>query len=328
MDEKLIREQSLAAYGQWAPQWREHCKAHKDLPKHSLEDFQNHGIGRAVLCVANGYSLEQNMATIKEHRENVDILCCDKTLGTLIDNGIFPDFCMVCDANVDYDRYMKPWEDKLTKTVLFNNVCGNPKWSQFDKWKNVYFFVNKDILGSEKEFSELSGCKNFIPAGTNVSNAMVVLLTQCENNTPRNFFGYDKILLIGFDYSWKIDGKYYAYNETGDGKANYMRHLVGINREGDVCVTSGNLHFSAQWLDGYVKAFKSPVVQCSKNTILGVPVIADLDSQMRYRYKVSDSAKVKVAVKRLKELISEKAEIEQLLGTIAHDHFNAHVSAL
>lgn len=327
MNSQMILEQSKAAYAQWCEQWRAQAKEHASFEMKSIKDFENIGIGRVVLSVANGYSLEENLEQIKQHRDNIDILCCDKSLGSLIDHGIFPDFCMVCDANVNYEKYMKQYEDKLDKTILFINVCANPEWSKNGNWKDKYFFINKDILESEKEFSKLSGCSNFIAAGTNVSNAMIVLLTQCDNNGGRNFFGYDKICLIGYDYSWKASGKYYAFNETGDGKANYMRHHVGINRGAEPCFTSGNLLFSAQWLDQYVKAFRLPVVQCSTNTILGIPFMSDL-GQLTYRHKAEDSVIVRESVKELRQIIERKKHIEEQIGAIAKDHWNAHIASL
>lgn len=181
MNDKMIRAQSEAAYKQWAPQWRKHTKENSIFEMKSIHELENHGVGRAVLCVANGYSFEENIETIKKYQHNVDIFACDKTMGHLLDNGITPKFVMMCDANVDYEKYMAPYKDKLQDIILIANICGNPEWTKNGNWKDKYFFINKDILGSEKEFSEMSGCTNFIPAGTNVSNAMVVMLTQSDN---------------------------------------------------------------------------------------------------------------------------------------------------
>jgi hypothetical protein len=282
-----------------------------------------------VVCAANGWSLELEIETLKKHQGNVDILCCDKSLGHLIKNGIKPTYVMICDANVDYERYLKPYENELEQTILFSNVCANPKWTHNGNWKDVYFFVNMDILGSEKEFSGISGCKNIMPAGTNVSNAMVILLTQSDNTYGRrNFFGYDKLLLIGYDYSWNPKGNYYAFNPDGDGKANYMRHIYTRNIKGDYVFTSNNLAFSAVWLDKYVSTFKLPVVQCTRESVFLTRYIGSLDAQMQYSFRREDSGKVRSGVKRLKELQSEKKALEQMLHQIAWDHNQALVQSL
>lgn len=322
MNDQQIRSQSEAAIKQWGAQWEEHCRTHSQDPmiKNDLEDFAGTGIGKAVLLVANGYSLEENMLTIKENQGLVDIMCCDKTLGHLIKNGIKPKFCLVCDANVNYEQYLKPYEEELEDTILLINVCANPEWSINGNWKSKYFFVNRDIIDSHKKFSQLTGCTNFIPAGTNVSNAMLIMLTQCDNEGRRNFFGYDKLLLIGYDYSWRAKGKYYAYSDDGDGKANYMKHLYCMTVDGDWAYTSGNLLFSSQWLEKYISTFRLPVVNCSKKTILQKTKFSELKEQLQYTFKVEDSAKVRAVCTDLKRIYQLKAELEKQLSIIEKEH--------
>ena len=142
---KEIEAQSKSAYKQWAPQWREQAKYNSKHPMKNLTDLQNTGVGRVMLLVANGGSLDFDIEIIKKFHENVDIMCCDKSLGYLIDHGVKPTYCMVCDANVNYEKYMEPWKASLDQTTLFINVCGAPKWADNGNWKDKYFFVNKDL---------------------------------------------------------------------------------------------------------------------------------------------------------------------------------------
>lgn len=326
MNSSDILQQSKAAYGQWAEQWRAQALENARHTMRPLDDFRNVGIGRAVLCVANGYSFEENIDTIRELQGEVDIIACDKTLGHLLDNGISPTYCLVCDANVSYETYLEKYKDKLENTILIMNVCANPKWADNGNWMSKYFFINKDILGSEKEFSKISGCTNFIPAGTNVSNAMVVMLNQSENSGRQNFFGYDKILLIGFDYCWRANGKYYAFDESGGGKRNYMRHLYCTTDGGDWAYTSGNLAFSMQWLEKYISTYRVPVVQCSKSTILMGVKKGILAEQMKYKYKTEHSGTVRKIVNELKQLQNRMSEINRALYSIEREHRHSLLS--
>lgn len=324
LNNDAIVKQSKSAIKQWGTQWRKHAEIHKAMPMKTWNEFENIGIGKAVVCVANGWSLEREMETLKAKRANVDIMCCDKSLGPLIENGIFPDYVVVCDANVNYEKYLKPYEDKLQNSVLFINVCGNPEWTKNGNWKDIQFFVNMDVLGSEKEFMQISGCKNVMPAGTNVSNAMIILLTQCDNEAGRrNFFGYDKILLLGFDYCWAKDGNYYAYNRDGDGKANYMRHIYTRTIGGDLAYTSTNLAFSAMWLTKYIDTFKLPVVQCAKESIFMTRYMGVLSDHMDYSFRQEDSAKVREQTTRMGKLRAEIQSIRENLHKIALDHHRA-----
>jgi len=321
MNRNDIIAQSKTAYEQWKEQWRKQATHHsKYAPHKSLSDFENYGIGRACLLVANGYSLEKNIETIRENQDNVDIFCCDKTLGVLIDHGITPDFCLVADANVNYKKYMEPWKDKLQDTILFSCITANPEWTDNGNWKDKYFFVNKDSINSQEEFSALGKCNNLIPAGTNVSNAMLLMLTQCDNGAPRNFFGYDVYGLIGFDYSWQWDGNYYAFDKLGNGKYNYMRHIYPINRGGKQVYSSQNLIFSAQWLEKYLSIFRLPVVLCSDDSVLQKCNVVPIENVLKYSYKVDDKDRIKDLVGLLKQYQLKLDKVVRDIQAIGEDH--------
>lgn len=307
--------------------WRKYAREHAKLAPHkNISDFQNSGVGKAIVLVANGASFEEQIEVLKAHKNEVDIMCCDKTLGHLIDNGITPTFCLVADCKINYEKYMKPWEDKLNKTTLFMNVTANPQWSFNGNWKSKYFFVNFDVLRTEKEFSALAGgCPNQIAAGTNVSNAMMIFVTQSDNKARRNFFGYDKIILLGFDYSWRPEGSYYAFDKTGKGKHNYMRHVYAVNRNAEMVYTSSNLLFSAQWLENYLKIFKLPVVNCSVNGILGGAPTRPLAEQLPYRFKTAHRDIVKSDMRRRDELMNEIKKIENRIVTYGEMHWKNYI---
>lgn len=330
MKDSQIRAQSEAAIKQWGEQWTLHCNEHKkdSCVQNDLNELALTGIGKVILLVANGYSFEENIDIIKENQTACDILACDKTLGNLISNGIKPKYCLVCDANVDYERYLKPYENQLDQTILLINVCANPEWSKNGNWNDKYFFVNRDIIDSHVGFSKLSSCKNFIPAGTNVSNAMLIMLTQCDNGGKKNFFGYDKYILIGYDYSWRHGGKYYAFSEEGDGKADYMKHHYCCTHDGDWAYTSGNLSFSASWLEKYISTFRLPVVNGSKKTILGQTKFADLKEQMLYTFKHEDSIRVKNICNDLNKVLKIKHELDKALKEIEKEHSYAVMASI
>ena len=323
MSEAEIKHQSLSCYGQWCVQWRENAKFHGNrFTMHSLEELRNTGIGKAALCVANGYSFEENIETIKKHQNNVDIIACDKTIKHCIENDIKVKYCVVCDANVSYEKYLEPIKDKLEDTILIINVCAQTNWATFGNWKKVYFFVNQDVLKSEKEFSSLSGCQNIVVAATNVSSQMVVILTQSDNKQIRNIFGYDKYLLIGFDYSWA--DKYYSFEHDGGGKINYMKNIYLKDLSGQLVCTSTNLMFSARWFDHYLKAFKLPIYQCSTRSIVGgICGIKNLEHEMQYKYRTEDSHLVQKMLKMKQEISESLREIEIKLNDIAFDHLQA-----
>lgn len=311
------KKQSMAAYGQWKDIWREHASHNSKHTMKSLTAFQHIGIGRSVLCIANGYSFEKHIDTIRENQEHCDIICVDKCLKSCIENGITPNYVIVCDAQVSYEDYMESIKDKLQDTILFINVCANPKWADNGNWKDMYFFVNKDVLGSEREFAKLSGCPNIIAAGTNVSNQQIVLLTQCAE-TAQNYFGYDKILMIGYDYCWK--NNYYAFDKDGLGKIHYMKNIYMSDLAGELQYTSTNLLFSARWMDKYIKAYRIPAIQCDRNTFIGGIRIGDLKEQMQYKYHPHDSKTVRDLLEYKRDLNKKIKEADDKVFRIGFEH--------
>lgn len=328
MTPKEIKEQTLQAYKQHSALWTKHASEHAKFKMKSFDELNLVGVGRACVLVANGYSFEEQLPILKKHHKNVDIMACDKTLGHLLDNGIKPTYVVVCDARVNYQKYMEPWKDQLKDSILFMNVCANSEWSHNGNWKDKFFFANMDIMGYEKEFARLSGCNNFVTAGTNVSNMMVVLLTQCRNESRQNKLGYDKLVLCGFDYSWRPDGKYYAFDQEGGGKFYYMRHIYGLSGNGRMLFTSNNLASSASWLNDYVKVFKIPIVQCSKETISDFGCRGDIEESLRYRHKTSDLDIIRTEILKRNHLAQQMKRIDDKLKNISLDHHYAHLATV
>jgi len=235
----------------------------------STEELRNCGLGKVLVSVAMGASLEDQIETLKKFRNRCDILCCDKAFGVLLDHGITPDFVMLCDCNIEY-RWVAPYIDKTAGIKLIATPYANTEWTK--KWKGpVYFYVNRDAIETEKVFLPIMGPQGIrtIPASSNVSNAQVVFMTGNDEFDQTNFSGYDKILLVGYDYSWTAEGNYYAFSNPKPKRFYMAQHtLLDINR--DIVLTSGNLLFSARWLTQFVNSWRLPIFNCSGRGLLAI----------------------------------------------------------
>lgn len=244
-----VLQQSRSALKQWEPRWRANAKANGDIARArglTHETFFMEGMGRRALICANGPSLEEALPLISEFAGVVDVMCCDKAFGHFIGHGIVPKFCFLADAIISWEKYGQKFADKTKDTVLIANVTANPKWAE--GWQGpVCFYTNRDNIGTEKIFSEISGVRQCIPASSNVGNTAVVFPTQ--------IMYYDRYLLAGYDMSWTPFGKYYAFEHQGgpDGKRGFMNHQVVINAQGQIAFTSMNLVFSARWLGSWIQ---------------------------------------------------------------------------
>jgi len=267
---KEVEAQSNQVFGQFGEShWLPYAKQNVKLPRRSTDELQNVGVGKFLLLAALGESLEKNIETIKKYRDRVDIVTCEKGFAHLYDRGIVADYVMVCDCNVLYDHIKD--HIKYTKGVkLLATPYANPDYTK--NWQgDRYFFINQDAIQTEKKFLEIfkgSGVR-VIPAGSNVSNAMMVFFTGSNEYQNVNWSGYEQYIMVGYDYSWKPEGSYYAFTDPKP-KRYYMHHRTVLDYKGDMCFTSENLWFSAKWAYTYITTFNLPVINCSERGLLAI----------------------------------------------------------
>lgn len=273
-----VRKQSQGVWGQFGESlWIPNAKKNATLKHGDINKFQHTGVGRFAVLVGMGSSLEDNIETIKRHREKIDVICCDKSFGPLLEHGVKADFVVIADASIPF-RYIEKWIDKTEGVNLLATPYANPEWTF--AWKGPrYFYVNQDAIESEKIFKPIIGDVRVIPASSNVSNAMVVLWTDCNGKKNENWGGYERYYLVGYDYSWPSKGNYYAWFHPLP-KANYMKHRTLVDIAGNCVFSSENLIFSAKWLVSYITAFELPVVNCANRGLLEIPHTASLEKEL------------------------------------------------
>lgn len=288
-----VLKQSEAVFGQFGEKWKENALFNVRLPRRNAHELQNSGVGKFIVCAAMGASLEEHLDTLIKYRDRFDLITNDKCFGPLLKRGLKADKVMLCDANVPF-RHLEDFVGETEGVELISTVYGNPEWTS--KWKGPrFFYINRDAINTERFFRPIFGEETrSIPAGSNVSNAMLVFLTGSDNAQNINFSGYERFILVGYDYSWRKTGNYYAWNNPIP-KRNYMNHRTMLDVNGDLVFTSENLLFSAQWLYSYVTTFNLPVVNCSGRGLLGIST-ESLESTLR---KINPDRSVRNRVKEL-----------------------------
>jgi len=277
---KEVLNQSNAVFNQFGKsKWIPYAKFNKHLFTGNSAKFYHCGLGKFLLCVAMGESLQDAIPIIKQYRDKVDIVCCDKSLAVLMDNGIKPNYVILCDCNIPF-KYVEKYIDQTEDIILFATPYANPKWLYHWKGKK-YYFINQDAIKTEKIFQNIYGeDARLVPAGSNVSNAIMTFFSGCNNEDNENWSGYEKYLLIGYDYSWRLNGNYYAFINPKP-KRYYMNHRTLLDMNGDFIFTSENLFFSAKWLYTYITAFKIPAVNCSMRGLLDLPYKNCLEAELK-----------------------------------------------
>lgn len=305
-----VLSQSKNAFAQWDDIWQKNSKINGEIYKQrgiSHQDMLFQGAGRTVLCIAYGPSFEDNIEIIKEYRKKkqFDIICVDKAYHKLVENGIYPEYCVVCDAGISYEKYLKSVEEHTKHTILFSNVNANTEWVKH--WQGgICFYVNKDNIETEKIYSEISGCYEFIPASSNVSNSVLIIAS--------GILKFDKYLLVGYDYCWGDDDNYYAFENSE--KRYWMKHVNMIDIAGRFVHTSQNLLFSCRWMTDYLtKVIKLNICNCSGKGIMNGIVNTNLEKQLEkinIRNLSIDERNLILRSKVKKIRINDKKQIDEI----------------
>jgi hypothetical protein len=302
-----VKRQSQAVWGQFGEsKWLPYTQVNMELGnRRDPEELRGCGIGKFAVLAAMGASLEEQIPVIKKYRDRFDLITCDKGFGTLLEHGIKPDFVQLCDCNIPY-KWLEPYINETAGVKLLSTTYANIEWTT--RWKGpIYLYANKDSLHTEEKFKPMMGQPDLnklgfapiavparskpvrtIPAGSNVSNAMLIFMTGCDENDTSVFAGYEHFFLSGYDYSWRPDGpefkcktgNYYAFANPKP-KRFYMNHRTVLDVNGDPTITSENLLFSAKWLYSYVNAFNLPVTNCSGRGMLDIPLRGDLEDCLK-----------------------------------------------
>ena len=275
-----VRTQSMSVWKQFGENlWIPNSKKNATLPREDINKLQHSGIGKFAVLVAMGSSVEDNIQVLKENRHKIDIIACDKAFGPLLDHGVKADYVVVADAGIPYrfiEKYIKDTKD----VSLLATPYANTEWTT--NWLGKrYFYVNQDAIESERIFAPIMADRyRIIPASSNVSNAMSVLWTNCENKKNENWGGYESYYLIGYDYSWPVNGNYYAWDNPIP-KRHYMNHRTILDMTGSPVFTSENLLFSCKWMISYVTTFQLPIINCSGKGILDIPLKLKLSDALK-----------------------------------------------
>lgn len=320
-----VKKQSEAVFGQFGDsKWLPYARENAQLERRPLEELDGIGVGRTIVLAAMGESTEENLEVIKANRDKFHLAVNDKVFGFMVDRGITPDFVFLSDANIPF-KWLEKHVDKTEGVRLIATPYANPEWTR--AWKGPrYFYVNADIIQSEEYFKKEFPGVRVVPASSNVSNSMVCFFIARTDGPPDNWGGYERYLLVGYDYSWRPSdesdipatikrGKYYAFEDPKP-KRFYMNHRTMFDMNGDYVHTSDNLYFSARWLWSFVSGFGVPLVNCSGRGLLHIPLRASLEEQVK---KINNDPKaienLKAALKGVQvahdSLVAAKGEYEK-----------------
>ena len=308
-----VKKQSLNVFGQFGEKWQKFSEINYKLPHKDAEKLRNSGIGKFMVLAAMGESVEENIELLKKYRDRIEITTCDKGFGMLLEQGIKADYVMLCDCNIPF-RWIEKYIDQTKDVKLLATPYANVEWTK--AWKGErYFFINKDAIKTERIFQKIFGNIRVIPAGSNVSNAMAIFWNGADEKQKLNFGGYENYLLIGYDYSWRYNGRYYAFNDPKP-KKYYMNHQTLLDLNQNMVFSSANLVFSTRWMLSYCNAFKLPMINCSNRGLLDIKNKGKLEDCLKIinpnkQYSINVRKNFSSYYKSVRKMYEEKNKLDQ-----------------
>lgn len=170
-------------------------KQQKDF--YSLDILSNKFKDKTALVLGAGPSLKDNIEKIKENRDKFIIFAVHKTLKTLKNNGITPDFCVIIDAKWVKETIID--DDEYLKNINFViDIKSDYALNSMPSKKDFIYFTNNCTFSNKLALKMLGKINLFEPVGTSTLTAYKVAKT----------LGFKNIIFAGIDLAFKNDTAY------------------------------------------------------------------------------------------------------------------------
>ena len=178
-----------------------------------LTEFKNFYKEKTALIVSAGPTLDKNIEIIKKYRENVIIFCVGQATGSLMKNGITPDFIVSVElANTiqQFEKYDISDIDLIVEPITHREVHNA-------RVRNVISYPSKtsvaNLIWSQYANVDSSEC---VSSGTVSFTALY----------SAKLFGFKNIILVGQDLAY-LDGKCYSSGAKIEGLEYQFNELTG-----------------------------------------------------------------------------------------------------
>ncbi len=182
----------------------------KEIPITSLKGLYD---GKTALIVSAGPSLDKNIETIKKYRDKAIIFCVGQATGSLMKNGIKPDFIVsveLANTTHQFEKYDISDVDMIVEPITYSDV-------HKVNARNIISYPSKtsiaNLIWSQYANIDSSEC---ISSGTVSFTALY----------SAKLLGFKNIVLIGQDLAY-LDGKCYSSGARIEGLEYEVNELTG-----------------------------------------------------------------------------------------------------
>lgn len=209
-----------------------------------------------IFIVANGPSLDHNIAQLKKVRGRGLILCCESAIATLMKNGVSPDAIVVAERNpASYWFHFNDIQYPRNVALLALTLVDPRIWRSFSGPKVPIFRSHES---NSQWLSAVLADGDGLPGGINVSHLAFDIAVS---------LGGDPIVFVGQDLAYGIDGDTHSRDSQYASKG--QDYIEGIKTSPVVYVEAnhgGSIPSTSSWVD--YRKWLEKLIQENKDRIV------------------------------------------------------------
>lgn len=252
--------------------WISNAKANREIVKKCgwvASDLQDAHQGKTAIMLGASPAITKQFETLDGIQSDPDfiLITVHSGLKILLENKIFPKYCMIADAKLEVKRFWDDLDIELTKSVtLIANVCTHPDLLKM--WQGPIKFIT--YLSSDTKLDKKF--KKWFNPINGIGEGFYSLSSQYNSGVAIAFliFRCNPIIFVGSESSFPDkEGTYYPNRK--DEKDNYERK-AHLDIYGNIVYTSYGLYSSKLVLEDFLGKLSGEgwFFNCTEAGIFGV----------------------------------------------------------
>lgn len=202
-----------------------------------------------VVIVGAGPSVNQELPSLKQYRNNITIFATGHIAGTLLREGIIPDAIIITDPQPHMYQQVKGLDTKKIPLILLSTASS----SVLDYYEGPVYIAYQNGYRKAEEIAEKIGAKAFETGGSVTTTALDIALQ----------FKAEKVIFVGVDLAYTggnshAEGVGRRITDTGS-----LRKVISCS--GEEIYTSKNLDIYRKWIERRIANLTGTVIYNTGN---------------------------------------------------------------
>lgn len=202
-----------------------------------------------LIIVGAGPSVNQELPSLKQYRNNITIFATGHIAGTLLREGIIPDAIIITDPQPHMYQQVKGLDTKKIPLILLSTASS----SVLDYYEDLFISHIKMGIEGRRNSRKKHGAKAFETGGSVTTTALDIALQ----------FKAEKVIFVGVDLAYTggnshAEGVGRRITDTGS-----LRKVISCS--GEEIYTSKNLDIYRKWIERRIANLTGTVIYNTGN---------------------------------------------------------------